>query len=164
MRKPIVATFSIVARDPLNGDLGVAVASKVLAVGSIVPWARAGAGAVATQAQANLEYGPGGLALLERGSPAQAALDELRDHRQVGLADAHGNAAAHTGSACMEWAGHVLGPGFAAQGNILAGADLVQAMADSFITVDGELAERLISPTHIDPQVLEYLREKTGTP
>jgi len=147
----MVATFSIVARDPLNGDLGVAVASKFLAVGSIVPWARAGVGAVATQAQANLEYGPGGLALLERGSPAQAALDELlagdelRDHRQVGLVDAHGNAAAHTGSACMKWAGHVVGPGFAAQGNILAGADVVRAIADGFTAVDGELAERLLA-------------------
>src|SRR5438093_6439630 len=103
----IVATFSIVARDPHNGDLGVAVASKFLAVGSVGPWARAGAGAVATQARANIAYGPDGLALLENGRSAQEALDELlasdelRDQRQVGIVDAHGGAAAHTGVECM---------------------------------------------------------------
>jgi uncharacterized Ntn-hydrolase superfamily protein len=147
----IIATFSIVARDPRNGDLGIAVASKFLAVGSVVPWARAGAGAVATQALANLAYGPDGLALLERGRPAQAALDELladdeqREHRQVGVVDAQGGAAAHTGAECMDWAGHVVGEGFAAQGNILAGAGVVQAIADTFAGAPGELAERLLA-------------------
>src|SRR5690349_20907492 len=103
MDKRVIATFSIVARDPQNGDLGVAVASKFLAVGAVVPWARAGAGAVATQALANVAYGPDGLALLERGRSAQAALDELlasddlREQRQIGIVDAQGRAAAQTG-------------------------------------------------------------------
>jgi uncharacterized Ntn-hydrolase superfamily protein len=151
MNQPIIATFSIVARDPQNGDLGVAVASKFLAVGSVVPWARAGAGAIATQALANVAYGPDGLALLERGHAAEQALDELlagdeqRAHRQIGLVDLRGSAAAHTGSACMDWAGHLVGPGFAAQGNILAGAQVVQAIADAFTQAQGELAERLLA-------------------
>jgi uncharacterized Ntn-hydrolase superfamily protein len=151
MNNPIVATFSIVARDPRNGDLGIAVASKFLAVGAVVPWARAGAGAVATQAMANLIYGPDGLALLEHGRSAQEALDALlagdeqRDHRQVGIVDARGGAAAHTGAQCMDWAGHLVGPGFAAQGNILAGAGVVQAIAETFTRAEGELAERLLA-------------------
>src|SRR5262245_52050258 len=117
MSSPIIATFSIVARDPQNGDLGVAVASKFLAVGAVVPWVRAGAGGVATQALANLAYGPDGLALLERGRTAQEARDELlasddlRDQRQLGIVDARGGAAAHTGAQCMDWAGHNVGPG-----------------------------------------------------
>jgi uncharacterized Ntn-hydrolase superfamily protein len=144
-------TFSIVARDPRNGDLGIAVASKFLAVGAVVPWAQAGAGALATQASANLAYGPGGLALMAAGTPAEAALAELlagdpgRDHRQAGLVDARGGAAAHTGAACFEWAGHVVGEGFAVQGNILAGPQVVQAIAQAFLAADGELAERLLA-------------------
>src|SRR2546423_4227278 len=107
MSNEIVATFSIVARDPRNGDLGVAVASKFLAVGSVVPWAQAGAGAVATQALANVGFGPRGMALMAAGRPAGEALDALlvndpqREQRQVGLVDARGNAAAHTGKECM---------------------------------------------------------------
>lgn len=151
MSNRIVATFSIVARDPANGDLGVAVASKFLAVGSVVPWAQAGAGAVATQALANISYGPRGLALLAAGQPAEAALAELladdpgREDRQIGLVDAQGRAAAHTGSRCMSWAGHVVGPGFAAQGNILAGAQVAEALAAAFTAAGGELAERLLA-------------------
>jgi uncharacterized Ntn-hydrolase superfamily protein len=151
MKSPLIATFSIVARDPQNGDLGVAVASKFLAVGSVVAWAQAGAGAVATQALANLTYGPEGLALLERGRSAQEALDQLlddddmREQRQVGIVDTHGGAAAHTGAQCMDWAGHVIGAGFAAQGNILAGAGVVQALAETFTRATGELAERLLA-------------------
>jgi uncharacterized Ntn-hydrolase superfamily protein len=147
----IIATFSIVARDPSNGDLGVAVASKFLAVGSVVPWARAGAGAVATQALANVGYGPRGLALMAEGVSAQDTLaglladDPEREHRQVGLVDAQGHAAAHTGSACMDWAGHVVGAGFAAQGNILAGAGVVEAIGGAFVAAQGELAERLLA-------------------
>lgn len=146
----IVATFSIVARDPANGDLGVAVASKFLAVGSVVPWVRAGAGAVATQALANVGYGPRGLTLMAEGASAQDTLaalladDPEREHRQVGLVDARGGVAAHTGSACMDWAGHVVGEGFAAQGNILAGAGVVEAFAEAFAAARGELAERLL--------------------
>jgi uncharacterized Ntn-hydrolase superfamily protein len=151
VNSPIIATFSIVAHDPHNGDLGIAVASKFLAVGSVVPWTRAGAGALATQAMANLAYGPDGLALLDQGRSAQEALDALlasdeqRDHRQVGIVDARGGAAAHTGAQCMDWAGHLVGAGFAAQGNILAGADVIQAVAETFIRADGELAERLLA-------------------
>lgn len=146
-----IATFSIVARDLVTGDLGIAVASKFLAVGSVVPWAQAGAGAVATQALANVSYGPRGLALMRAGQPAEAALAELlasdpdREHRQVGLVDAQGRAAAHTGAACFDWAGHQVGAGFAAQGNILAGPQVVAAVVQAFTAANGELAERLLA-------------------
>ena len=151
MKTAHVATFSIVARDPRNGDLGVAVASRFLAIGSIVPWARAGVGAIATQSRANLSYGPDGLALLERGLSAEATLRQLveaddgRDLRQVGIVDRDGKAAAYTGSSCMPWAGHETGEGFACQGNILAGRDVVRAMVQRFQQTDGELAERLVA-------------------
>lgn len=147
----IVATFSIVARDPQNGDLGVAVQSKFLAVGSIVPWAQAGAGAIATQALANIRYGPDGLALLAQGLPANDVLSQLIDgdpeaeHRQIGIVDAEGRAAAFTGSACLTWAGHIVGEGFAIQGNILEGPEVVRAMAKVFQSTTGELAERLVA-------------------
>ncbi len=146
-----IATFSIVARDPANGDLGVAVQSKFLAVGSVVPWARAEVGAIATQALANIGYGPDGLALLEQGMPAPDVLqqllarDEEREHRQVGIVDREGRVAAHTGTACHHWAGHVLGEGFCCQGNLLAGEAVVNRMAETFTTSEGELAERLIA-------------------
>jgi uncharacterized Ntn-hydrolase superfamily protein len=147
----IVATFSIVARDPQNGDLGIAVASKFLAVGAVVPWAQAGAGAVATQALANVGYGPHGLALMAEGLSAEEALNRLladdpeREHRQVGLIDAQGGAAAHTGAECLNWAGHIVGEGFTAQGNILTDAGVVQAMVEAFTGAQGELAERLLA-------------------
>jgi uncharacterized Ntn-hydrolase superfamily protein len=151
MNQRLIATFSIVARDPVTGDLGVAVASKFLAVGSVVPWAQAGAGVVATQALANIAYGPRGLALMAEGKPAAETLAALladdpdREHRQAGLVDAQGGAAAHTGGACMAWAGHVVGAGFAAQGNILAGAQVVEEIATAFTQTPGELAERLLA-------------------
>jgi uncharacterized Ntn-hydrolase superfamily protein len=151
MKSDIIATFSIVARDPHNGDLGVAVASKFLAVGSMVPWAQAGAGAVATQALANISYGPRGLSLMSSGGTAAEALETLlaedpeREHRQAGLVDARGGAAAHTGKECMDWAGHIVGEGFTAQGNILAGKDVVAAIASAFTGKRGELAERLLA-------------------
>jgi uncharacterized Ntn-hydrolase superfamily protein len=151
MTTRIVATFSIVARDPHNGDLGIAVASKFLAVGSVVPWAQAGAGAVATQASANVSYGPRGLELMKAGYSAEVALEALladdldREHRQVGLVDAQGGAAAYTGAACFDWAGHTTGAGFAVQGNILAGSQVVQALAQAFSNQRGELAERLLA-------------------
>lgn len=147
----VMATFSIVALDPTNGDLGVAVASKFLAVGAAVPWAKAGVGAVATQAWANLAYGPDGLDLLAQGLSAEETLarllreDGMREHRQVGVVDAQGRAAAHTGRECFPWAGHVVGEGFACQGNILAGPEVVQEMARAFQTAEGELAERLLA-------------------
>ncbi len=151
MARHHIATFSIVARDPSNGDLGVAVQSKFLAVGSVVPWARAEAGAIATQALANIGYGPDGLALLEQGLPAPDVLNQLlardqeRDHRQVGIVDREGLVAAHTGTACHHWAGHVLGEGFCCQGNLLAGEAVVNRMAETFTSTEGELAERLIA-------------------
>src|SRR5260221_3718547 len=130
-------TFSIVALDPATGDLGVAVQSKFLAVGAVVPWARAGIGAIATQSFANVGYGPDGLALLADGLAADEALarlvesDGLRDQRQAGIVDARGTAATYTGRQCFAWAGGRTGPGFAAQGNILAGAGVVDWLVDT---------------------------------
>jgi uncharacterized Ntn-hydrolase superfamily protein len=149
--EPPVATFSIVARDPRNGDLGVAVQSRFLGVGSVVPWARAGVGAVATQAWANVRYGEEGLRLLEGGKDPAAAVAALveadadRDRRQVALVDARGRVAAHTGTGCREWAGHLEGDGFSVQGNILAGEQVLAAMAKAFRESEGELAERLVT-------------------
>ncbi|HYY43663.1 MAG TPA: DUF1028 domain-containing protein, partial [Actinomycetota bacterium] len=146
-------TFSIVAWDPLphgGPEWGVAVASKFLAVGSAVPWAQANAGALATQAFANLAYGPDGLARLARGQAAArvvselTAADEGRDHRQLGVVDARGGAHTFTGAECMEWAGGVAGDGFCCQGNILAGPEVIERMADAFRSSDGALAHRLL--------------------
>ena len=131
-------TYSIVARDRLTGDLGVAVQSRFLAVGSVVPWARAGVGAIATQSYANVAYGPDGLALLAGGADATTTIarlvepDTLREQRQVGVVDARGGSASHTGRSCFAWAGGRTGPDYAAQGNILAGAAVVDGLADTF--------------------------------
>src|SRR5581483_7794442 len=114
--EPLVATYSIAACDLARGQWGVATQSKFLAVGSLVPWAEPGVGAVATQSYVNPRYGPDGLALLREGL---AAADDGRDHRQLGVVDARGKGATYTGSECMAWAGGLSGPGFAAQGNIL---------------------------------------------
>jgi uncharacterized Ntn-hydrolase superfamily protein len=136
--EPPIATFSIVAFDPATGELGVAVQSKFFSVGSVVPWAKAGVGAVATQSWANIQYGPDGLALLAKGkSPAEVvkaltAPDMRREFRQLGIVDAKGRAASFTGKRCMDWAGHVTGKHFAAQGNILAGEAVVKNMAATF--------------------------------
>jgi len=146
-----VSTFSIVGYDPATGDVGVAVQSKFFAVGSVVPWARAGTGAVATQAYGNTRFGPGGLALLERGLAPEAVLDSLlaadegREQRQVGIVDARGRSAAFTGGECMAWAGQRIGTNYTAQGNILAGPQVVDAMAAAFEAAEGEiLGERLM--------------------
>ncbi|GAB4410856.1 MAG: DUF1028 domain-containing protein [Anaerolineae bacterium] len=145
------STFSIVARDPTNGDVGVAVQSKFLAVGSVVPWARAGVGAVATQSFANATFGPEGLRLMAAGWSASESLKQLLalDHeagqRQVLLVDAAGRAAAFTGEGCFPWAGHIIGEGYACGGNILVGEDTVEAMARTFEATSGMLAERLVS-------------------
>src|SRR3954451_7437793 len=134
----LVATFSIVACDLEAGQWGVATQSKFLAVGSIVPWAVPGVGAVATQALANPRYGPDGLALLAEGLPAEevvarlTAADEGRAERQVGIVDARGGSATYTGAGCLDWAGGLSGPSFAAQGNILVGEDTVAALATTF--------------------------------
>ncbi len=142
-------TFSIVAFDPSKQSWGVAVASKFLAVGAVVSWAQAGAGAVATQAFAKVGFGPDGLSLMAQGKSAQEALGFLLKNdpgiakRQVGFVDAHGGSAAHTGADCHAWAGHRLGEGFTCQGNILTGPETLEAMADTFMTAPGELADRL---------------------
>jgi uncharacterized Ntn-hydrolase superfamily protein len=147
----IVATFSIVGFDPETDSLGVAVQSKFLAVGSVVPWASAGVGAVATQAMANYNYGPHGLELMARGKTADETVEGLtfadkdREHRQVGAVDARGRAATFTGSECFEWAGGVTGEYYAAQGNILVGDETVEAMARTYTETQGELATRLLS-------------------
>ncbi|HEV8355108.1 MAG TPA: DUF1028 domain-containing protein [bacterium] len=144
-------TFSIVAVDLGTGEVGVAVASKFLAVGAVVPWARAGAGGVATQAWANLSYGPDGLDLLAEGRPAGdvvktlTARDEKREHRQLGVVDYAGRAAAWTGSECYTWAGHRQGASYTCQGNILASETVVAAMSESFEQASGLLPERLLA-------------------
>lgn len=146
----LVATFSIVGADPRTGEVGVAVQSKFLAVGAVVPWAKANVGAVATQSWANTSYGPRGLQLLEQGmSPEEviAALvldDEGKDLRQVAVINADGEASAFTGSECYDWAGHKVGRNHSAQGNILVSEETVTAMGETFERVEGTLAERLI--------------------
>ena len=146
-----VATFSIVARDPATGDLGIAVQSKFFAVGSVVPWAKAEIGAIATQAQANTTYGPRGLALLESGLTAQQTLELLlaedngRAQRQVGIVDAQGGVATYTGPECNEWAGAYQGINYTAQGNILVNAEVVSAMGKAFERTSADLAEKLLA-------------------
>jgi uncharacterized Ntn-hydrolase superfamily protein len=147
----VIATFSIVAFDPETEALGVAVQSKFLAVGSVVPWARAGVGAVATQAMANYNYGPRGLGLMERGRSGEETVEDLitsdddREHRQLGVVDARGRAATFTGRECFEWAGGLTGVHYAAQGNILVGRETVEAMAKTFEGAGGDLAGRLLA-------------------
>jgi uncharacterized Ntn-hydrolase superfamily protein len=145
-------TFSIVAHDPGSASWGVAVASKCLAVGSAVPWGRAGAGAVATQGLANLAYGPDGLEMLARGEPAAAAVQRLtgpdaeRDQRQVGVVDAEGDGASFTGARCLPWAGGAAGRGLVAQGNLLAGPEVIQAMVAAYRSAAGQpFAGRLLA-------------------
>jgi uncharacterized Ntn-hydrolase superfamily protein len=144
-------TFSIVAYDSLTQELGVAVQSKYFSVGRTVPWAEAGVGAVATQANVNPSYGPKGLAMLRSGmSPAEilralAATDSSWDSRQLGIVDGRGRNATWTGPKCNDWAGGTSGPGFVCQGNILAGPAVVADMAKAFRASRGELAGRLIT-------------------
>ena len=148
---PVFATFSMVAFDPATGDLGVAVTSKFPAVGNGVPWARAGVGAVATQAAANLSFGEEGLALMARGLTAQETLKKVlerdpgREERQVGMVSARGDAATFTGRNCFAWAGGKIGKHYAAQGNILVGAETVDAMSRAFEASKGELPDRLVA-------------------
>lgn len=144
-------TFSIVAFDPKNNEWGVAVQSKFVAVGSIVPYAKAGIGAIATQAYANTSYGPNGLILLEKGLTAEETIqrlikdDEKKEERQVGIVDSFGNAASFTGSECFDWAGHIIGKNFSCQGNILASEEVVKAMAKAFETTRGDLIEKFFA-------------------
>lgn len=160
---PLVSTFSIVAIDPSNGDVGVAVQSKFPNVRPVVPWAEAGVGAVATQSFANTSFGPRGLTLMRNGATADEALriliatDSARQSRQVGIIDKDGNSASWTGTECFDWAGgnvggtwggkgvQVTGKGYAAQGNILVGKATVEAIAKTFEGTKGSLADRLVA-------------------
>lgn len=148
---PVVATYSIVAYDPAAGEWGVAVQSKFIAVGAVVPWARAEVGAIATQAFANTTYGPEGLKMLAEGMTAEQVIEKLtaadaqKDLRQIGIVDAAGRAATYTGARCMEWAGGKTGKGYAVQGNILAGPGVIEAMAAGYEKAEGDLGERLIA-------------------
>lgn len=146
-----VSTFSIVAIDPANGDLGVAVASRYFSVGSVVPWAMAGVGAVATQANVNVGYGQQAVDLLRQGMTAKQVLDKLladdtfpgKDGRQVAIVDAKGNVATYTGPNAPKWAGDRQGKTWSAQGNILVGPQVPEAMGKAFEATPGELAEKL---------------------
>ena len=145
-----VATYSIAACDLTAGQWGVATQSKFLAVGSVVPWAEPKVGAIATQAYANPRYGTEGLKLLREGLSAEevverlTAADEGRDQRQLGIVDREGRSASFTGAECLEWAGGRTGPCYAAQGNILVSAETVDAIAETFESSEGILAERLL--------------------
>jgi len=146
-------TFSIAAFDPTNGDLAVGVASRFLAVGAVVPYARAGVGAVATQAFANTRWGPRGLELLAADSDPDEAIAQLKAEdveadvvrRQVGIVDARGRSASFSGVDCTEWAGGQVGQHYACQGNILSGPEVVAALSATFETADGDLAQRVLA-------------------
>jgi len=152
VRSVVRGTFSIVAADPAAGEVGCAVQSRYFAVGAVVPWAEAEVGAVATQAAGVAAYGPRVLALLGEGLGPSAALERAladdpgRESRQLGVVTADGRAAAHTGAECLAWAGHRVGDGYAVQGNILAGEDVVTGMEAAFLETSGStLADRLVS-------------------
>jgi uncharacterized Ntn-hydrolase superfamily protein len=144
-------TFSIVGFDPESASWGIAVASKFLAVGAMVPWGRAGAGAVATQAMANLSYGPDGLGLLGDGLAADQVVARLteadpeHEHRQLGVVDAAGRGATWTGASCLDWAGGEAGDGYAVQGNILTGPEVVAAMVDTWHRGGEAFPRRLVA-------------------
>ncbi len=148
---PLVHTYSIVARDPYTGQIGVAVQSHYFSVGSTVPWAEAGVGAVATQAFANIDYGPEGLALMrQRRNSAQALeillqQDEEREIRQVALVDTQGNVAVHTGSRCIASAGHATGDNFSVQANLMVNDSVWPAMKRAYEEAKGDLADRMIA-------------------
>src|SRR5215467_4932729 len=150
---PPVSTFSIVAIDPQNGDLGIAVASRYFSVGSVVPWAMAGVGAVATQANVNVGYGQQAIDLLRQGLAAPEVLKKLleddkfegKDGRQVAIVDAKGNIAAFTGPNAPKWAGDRQGKTWSAQGNILVGPQVPESMGKAFEATQGELAEKLFA-------------------
>src|SRR5213079_3088766 len=146
-----ITTYSIAACDLDASQWGVATQSKFLAVGSVVPWAEPQVGAIATQAYANPRYGPQGLRLLREGLAAEEVVerltsgDEGRDHRQLGIVDSQGRGASFTGAECLEWAGGRTGSCYAAQGNILVSAETVDAIAETFESSSGPLAERLLA-------------------
>lgn len=147
----VISTFSIVARDSVMGELGVAVASRFFAVGSVVPWAKAGVGAVATQSFANTTFGPRGLELLQKGATPEEAIkillrnDDDADGRQIGVVSSDGKSASYSGSKCLPWAGGRHGQNYAVQGNILAGESVVTSMEKAFLETKGTLAERMFA-------------------
>ena len=153
-----VSTFSIVARDPESGDFGVATASKFLAVGAVVPYAKALVGAVATQSYADTRVGPRTIAALEQGIPlplihqAFAETDEEHAMRQYGLVDANGNSLSFTGEACHPWAGGREGEGYAAQGNLLTGPEVVERLCETYEASDSPFPERLLAALHAADQ------------
>ena len=151
---PKPSTFSIVALDRETGEIGCGVQSKFLSVGAAVPWVRAGVGAIATQAFCNTSYGPNGLDLLARGTSPDAVMQALiepdsgREDRQVGIVAVSGRASTFTGDRCIGYAGGVSGDGFAAQGNCLAQASVVRALAETFVVTRGTLADRIVAALH----------------
>jgi uncharacterized Ntn-hydrolase superfamily protein len=151
MRSSVPSTFSIVGFDPKTKDLGVAVQSKFVAVGAVVPFALARIGAVATQSYANTTYGPKALAMLKEGTTPKEVLQRLvksdkeASKRQAGVVDARGRAAAYTGKECFPWAGHLVGKNYACQGNLLAGEGVVEAMGHAFESTEGDLPIRLLA-------------------
>ena len=146
-----VATYSIVAMDEATGELGVAVQSHWFSVGSLVPWAKAGVGAVATQSFVKVDYGPDGLRLMESGMTATKALEILISQddgeavRQIGMIDFNGNVTAHTGNRCIEHAGHIIGENYSVQANIMAKSTVPKAMAKAFDNSKGDLADRMMT-------------------
>ena len=151
MQPPWPSTFSIVGFDPKTKDLGVAVESKFVAVGAVVPFARAGVGAVATQSYANTTYGPKALTMLKQDVAPKDVLQRLvksdkeAAQRQAGVVDAKGRSASYTGKECFPWAGHLVGRNYACQGNLLAGADVVKGMGRAFEATQGDLPVRLLA-------------------
>ena len=148
--EPLAHTFSIVARDPATGQMGVAVQSHYFSVGPVVPWAEAGVGAVATQSLVLIDYGPNGLALMKQGLTAQQALDSLvkadahNEGRQVAMVDAKGNVATYTGKGAIPFCGHKSGNQYSCQANLMASDKVWPAMAEAFEKAQGDLAERLM--------------------
>ncbi len=147
----VIATFSIVAFDPVTEQWGIAVQSRFLAVGAVVPFAEAGTGAIASQAWGNTAFGPKALQMMRLGVPADEVMkvllahDDARENRQVGIVDFSGKSSTFTGSYCQNWAGGINGDFFAVQGNILAGEQVVRSMADAYARTSGTLAERLLA-------------------
>ncbi|HEY6572469.1 MAG TPA: DUF1028 domain-containing protein [Candidatus Eisenbacteria bacterium] len=145
------ATFSIVAYDSVTQEIGVAVQSRAFSVGGAVPWVEAGVGGIATQASTNESFGPLGLDRLRRGQPAEEVLRALLDadsgraHRQLGIVDVKGRSISFTGADCSAWAGHRTGPGYAIQGNLLAGEAVVAGMERAFLETKGDLGDRLLA-------------------
>ncbi|MEL6592675.1 MAG: DUF1028 domain-containing protein [Bacteroidota bacterium] len=149
--EPLAHTYSIVARDPDTGEMGVAVQSHWFSVGSLVTWGEAGVGVVATQSFVNPAYGPNGLTLMRTGLNAEQSLaallanDEAREVRQVAMLDAQGNVAAHTGANCIQAAGHIVGDNFSVQANLMENDKVWPAMAEAFEQAEGPLAERMLA-------------------